>query len=281
MTNVLLCQGEYSKIPYYVKEDCRNIYCIEELCYYLYHNAYLLDDSFVSRELADWVEDSLKLKELAKDIDSICGRAYSLRKLMQLLNEHIGFYSEEEWNGLIEDISNNDSLSVYERRKKRADGFLQSGKYGPAMDEYELIIKETSVGEIKLRAGVFHNLGVCAAKLFMYDRAAAYFERAYDTYANTESYVAMLSAMKLYMSDNEYLSYLSSHKETYEDSLEVESRFKKLKVEWQDRPENLYIRELENKRDKGVDFYEEIDSLTEEVKNEYREQVFRGRTGGY
>lgn len=281
MSNVLLCRGAYSKTPYYLKDDCINIYCIEELCYYLYHNAYLLDDSFVTGDLADWITKDLELNELGREVSKLCSRYGALNRLIDLLKNEIGYYSDDEWQALIDNIGSNDGLSHAQRRKIRADGFLEAKRYGMAMDEYELILKETRVTEVKLRAGVFHNLGVCAAGLFMYERASEYFERAYDTYANTESYVSMLSAKKLYMPPGDYLSFLAAHKESYEDSLEVERRFEDMEEKWKRDPSSLFINELEEKKSRGNDFYSEMDALTEEVKTQYREQIFRGRTGGF
>ncbi len=281
MSNIILCQGEYAKTPYYLEDDCKNIYCIEELCYYLYHNAYLLGDDFVDYKLADWVSEQLALKDLGREINKICKKADALKKLVLLISKEIGFYSEKEWNKLIEDISENNDLSSEERRKIRADGFLKAGKLGPAMDEYEKIIRDTGAGDVRLRAKVFHNLGVCSARLFMYERAAGFFERAYETYANTESYISMLCAMKMYMPSSDYLSFLSSHKESYEDSLEVERKFESLKEGFGSGPVSRYLGELSDRKNQGNDFYEGIDALTEEVKNEYRSQVFRGRIGGF
>ena len=281
MTNVILCQGAYSKTPYYLKDDCRNVYCIEELCYYLYHNAYLLDDSFVCDELGEWVEKSLMLEKTGKEIKRLCGRYGALSKLIQLLKNDIGFYSDKEWDVLLGNINENIDMSIEQRRKIRADGFLATKKYGLAMDEYEHILQTANIKEVTLRAKVFHNMGVCAANLFMFEKAAGYFERAYDTYANTESYVSMLASMKMYMRSEDYLSYLSSHKESYEDSLEVERKFDRLSDNWQHDPTYLFIKEMEDKKNRGSEFYKEMDALTEEVKSEYRDQVFRGRTGGF
>lgn len=280
MSNLILCKGEYSKTPYLLKGDCKNVYCIEELCYYLYHNAYLLSDEFVEFALADWISDNLGLTDLGREINKICKKTNALAKLIELLSEHIGFYSDKEWKELLDCIVKNNDLSVNERRKIRADGFLSAGKYGLATDEYEIVISKAMAGEDRLRAKAYHNLGVCAAKLFMYEKAAQYFAKAYETFANTESYISMLSAMKLYMPSSEYLEYLSSHKESYEDSLEVERRFDSIKDGFDTQPIGRYLSELAGKKSTASDYYDGIESLTEEVKEEYRNQIYRGRTGG-
>lgn len=275
MSNVIMTLGAYSKIPYYVSDDCRNLYCIEELCYYLFHNAYLLDDRFVTKELAEWIDGELGLEDIARETIKLVGRPGALTKLVTLLAEKVGFYSEEEWRNLLSDIGVNNRLTVEERRKCRADGFLNAGRYMLACDEYNVVLREIEGDQIKLRAKVYHNLGVCYAKLFMFDKAADSFEKAYDAYANTESYVSMLAAKKLYMSSADYLTYLSEHKESYEDSLEVERKLEILKEKWETQPTKMFIDEISGLKQQGSSFYDGIDSMTDEVKEEYKECSFR------
>lgn len=277
MSNVLICQGAYAKIPYYIADDCCNVYCIEELCYYLYHNAYLLDDRFVTEELGKWIESELELAKLGKEVRHLVGKFDALSKLVKLIAEEIGYYEDEEWAALLNEIGKNNKLSVGERRKLRADSFLQAGKYALALDEYGIILKETRVDMVKLRAKVYHNMGVCMAKLFRFEEADFYFEKAFESQANVSSYVSMLCAKKLYLKPSEYLDYLSAHKESYEDSLEVERTCDHLKSEWEYQPAQKFFTELMDLKGQGSAFYDGINSMSDEVKEEYREAVFRNR----
>ena len=47
MNTVILCNGNYAKTPYYIEEEEVNLYSVEELCYYIYKNAFLLQDDFL------------------------------------------------------------------------------------------------------------------------------------------------------------------------------------------------------------------------------------------
>lgn len=277
MSNMILCQGAYAKKAYYASDDCRNLYSVEELCYYLYHNAYLLDDRFVSAELVDWIENELELPDLAKAVKRYAGRPDALTKLVCDLRDKIGYYDNDDWERLLGEIGRNNRLTVEERRKLRADAFLEEGKYALASDEYEVLLRETSLSQTKLRAKVYHNLGVCSAGLFMFRRAADYFGKAYETFPNTESYVSMLSAMKMYMSRKEYLDYLADHKESYEDSLEVERKMEVLKVDWPNQASKKFLDSLTSKREQGGAFYDGIESLSMNIKQQYKECVFRNR----
>ena len=61
MNYITLCTIHTEK-PYYIKEVNKNIYSIEELSYYLYNYLYLIDDTFFSDTLIDYIENELKQK---------------------------------------------------------------------------------------------------------------------------------------------------------------------------------------------------------------------------
>lgn len=273
MSNVMLCLGTYATTPYFVSESCIHLFSIEELCFYIYNNAFLLDDSFVNEKLADWIENELSLKTVADTVRSICDKNGALGNLVRVLNNEIGYYSEDEWTALLEDIANNSRMSLDNRKKIRADGLLSSGRYIKAMEEYEGILLGLTDNDEQLLAGVYHNLGVCAAKLFLFDKAAVFFQKAYESYANTESYQEMLWALKLSMSPTTYLDYLADHKESYEDSLEVERSLEILRMSWGEQPSHKYLKELGMLKSDGGPYYDGIERLTDEVKEQYRSSV--------
>jgi len=277
MSNVIVCQGTYAKTPYYIEDDCCYIYSVEELCYYLYHNAYLLDDSFVTKELGKWLETETGLPELGKAVGRLADKNDSLSKLVATLANEIGFYEEDEWRALLGEIGKSNRLTVEERRKVRADGFLNEGKYALAMDEYNVVIRESKVNQSKLRGMVYHNMGVCAARLFEFERAAGLFGKAYEVYPVSESYMCMLSAMKLYMTETEYITYLSEHKESYEDSLELERKCEFCKLDWSRQPVQKFFTELKDLKSRDTAYYDGITSMAEEIKEEYRDSMFRNR----
>lgn len=273
MSNVILCQGTYATTPYFITEACVHIYSIEELCFYIYNNAFLLDDTFVSEKLADWIEHELNLEKVATTIRTVIDKPRALENLARIMNNEIGYYSEDEWSTLIGDIANNSRVSLDARRKVRADGLLNSGRYVKAMEEYEGILCNITDNDERLVAGIYHNLGVCSAKLFLFDKAAVYFEKAYDSYANTESYQEMLWALKLSLQPSKYLDYLSEHKESYEDSLEVERKMEILRMTWGETPAHKYLKELNMLKSEGGSYYDGLESLTDEVKEQYRSSV--------
>ena len=65
MSGYILCQVKKAEKPFYIENISTNIYSIEELCYYLYNNLYLVDRSLISNKLCTWLDEELKLPKLA------------------------------------------------------------------------------------------------------------------------------------------------------------------------------------------------------------------------
>ena len=57
MSGYILCQTKKAQRPYFIENISMNIYSIEELCYYLYHNLYLADHTVFNEELCSWLRD--------------------------------------------------------------------------------------------------------------------------------------------------------------------------------------------------------------------------------
>ena len=65
MGRVILCIGNQAKIPYYFEKLGIQVWSVEELCYYLYKNLHLADDSLMNQGLCTWLGQELGMKELA------------------------------------------------------------------------------------------------------------------------------------------------------------------------------------------------------------------------
>lgn len=270
---VLLCSGRYAKNPYYGNVEGIMLYSVEELCYYIYHNAYLLDDSFFDENLFSFIEQELDLKELADVLRQVSGKENSFIECIEVLIRNTGYYEREELEELKQTLGENVNMSVLEKRKIRADLYLNKKKYAVAADEYEILLKDVDPADKRMRAKLYHNLGVCATGKFMFQKAADYFKCAYDTYANTESYVQYLTALKLGSTNTDYLNFLSEHPESYEDSLEVENRMKHANRKWQDDENHVMLNKMLQEDSKSEGYYEALEEFIESQKREYRDMV--------
>ena len=67
MNRPILCIGSYAENPYHIEKIGRNVYCIEELCYCIVKNAFLLDEESFGSSLFDWIEEECSLVKLSDD----------------------------------------------------------------------------------------------------------------------------------------------------------------------------------------------------------------------
>ncbi len=271
MENVILCNGKYAHTPYFLPEENIHIYSIEELCYFLYKNAFLIQEDFFSEALLEWISEELDLAEWAKQLKILKGKEEEILRSMEFLFQASGYYGEEEVNHIRRTLKDSNHLSVFERKKIRADAYYKRRRYLKAASEYEQLLKETTEDQVKFRAKLYHNLGVCAAGMFLYEKAADYFLQAFHTYPNTESYVQFLAALKFCSSQQEYLEYLSGHPESYEDSLEVERRLTNIDEQWEKTP---FHEVLQNRMDdQNMTYYDVMKDLLRQAKDDYSKMV--------
>jgi len=274
MSTVILCNGNYAKTPYsLIAEDIR-LFSVEEVCFYIYKNAFFLQEDFFCDSLIEWIKTELNLPVFANELVMLRAKEDALLKSVEYLFLATGYYGNEEFEKVKSVICEGSSLSVEERRKMRADVYCRKQKYKLALSEYEELLALVPDEDVKFTAKLHHNMGVCHAGLFMYDRAAKEFKKAFDTYPNTESYVQFLTALKLSSSQTEYLAYLADHPESYQDSLEVENRLESAKSLWNNAPREDRIARIT--QDENISSYEAVGQLLGQLKEEYMSMMNKG-----
>lgn len=274
MSSVILCSGNYAKTPYYIAENDLHVYSVEELCYYMYKNAFLLQEDFFSDGLLEWISAELDLPAWAEALQQFRGKEEALYHSIEYLFWATGYYDKESCEKVHRVLQDGSRLSVEERKKMRADAYCKRQKYALALSEYEELLISCKEDQVKLKAKLQHNMGVCLCGLFLYNQAADAFLDAFHTYPNAESYVQFLTALKLGSSQTEYLSYLSDHPESYEDSLEVETRLKKAEADW----ERVSVIDVVERTmdEEQISFYAAVNHLLKQAKEEYTNMVNKG-----
>ena len=73
MSGYILCQTKKAEIPYYIENISTNVYSLEELCYYFYHNLYLVDETILNERLCSMVSGRTGSSETGSEAsDSVC-----------------------------------------------------------------------------------------------------------------------------------------------------------------------------------------------------------------
>ena len=120
-------------------------------------------------------------------------------------------------------------------------------------------------------------MGTAYAGLFQFDMAAKYFKRAYDRSGKEQSGISYLMAKRLSLSENQYISFIAEHGEYHGLSMQVEKLLERAKGSFETTRENRMLSALEIYKDEGnvASYYDEIDKIISEKKDEYRELVAR------
>lgn len=145
-----------------------NIYSLEELCYYIYNNIYLIGTDLVDDGLISYIDNELEEPELAKQLQFLVSEEAGLSEIVMTILHYVDYYDNDEIEELKEIIDGLDKQNATERLKLRADNFLNSRRYDSAIRNYELIVygrKDESL-HVDFYGNVWHNMGIAYVRMF-------------------------------------------------------------------------------------------------------------------
>lgn len=280
---VSVCVGDYAKTPYCIPGLEMNVYCMEELCYCLKENAFLLDLSLMNDGLLHWIEQECRLKELARALHPLVHRQGSLSAFVVMILNYTGIYTQAEAAEVEQVLKQGAGLSRIEKRKSQVDYLVKKKKYLSAIREYdnltdkwrELEENGEPLPAVSCLSSILHNKGVALAGLMLYQRAAECFLAAYETDQDPDCYRDYLAAMRMLLSEEEYVSFAAEKSANYGHTLELEKELEQLLGEWEQQPEYLLLNNRRTRRS-GIDrqsYYAEGDRLIQTLKDSYRNSV--------
>ena len=275
MSKPILCIGSYAKTPYHIEKIGRNVYCIEELCYCIVKNAFLLDEESFGRDLFDWIARECSLERLADELRSMASKRCSMAAIAGTILDYVGYNTRREVDRTEEILRENAGMDIYKKKLARADFLMKNGRYCLAFREYEFLLSNTPSIDRQLRGRIEHNEGVMYARLFLFKKAADMFLKAYEDWGKRESYLQYLSAMRMDLSNKEYISFIADNDEAYEASMDIEKRMNEAEQLYAASEDNHVIGTLSVIKAEGNmhEYYERIGEMTENLKTEYRDLV--------
>jgi len=207
---LLLCNRPIAAMPYYIEALSLNIYSLEELCYVIEHHLFLLDETFFDAELIFWIEREVGEGALAESLRQSLKKEEGITRLVEQILNATGYLSYAQGMGVISQIREMQHKSVFERRKMRADRYVENKKYINALLEYRRILQmEDECKKNPVVCGnIWHNQGTVFARLFMFKEAKDCFEKAYQYHMNLESVYQAMAACR-YMGDEVELKNLA------------------------------------------------------------------------
>lgn len=223
MSGYILCQTKKAKTPYFIENISTNIYSLEELCYYLYHNLYLVDRSIINEGLCTWISEELELPRLAAKIRPHLGKFASTEDVLYPIFKEINYLSYEELKVLNGKLARLDVESPLLREKRKGDALVENGMYVNAIHVYQNLLKKEGLEAAKegLTEGIYHNLGCAYSYLFQMEKAVECFEKAYELGKTEEALKCFLLAYRSVKTPIEYESKLTELEVSEEQKEEI------------------------------------------------------------
>ena len=237
-----LCRAKAAKHPFYIERIDINIYTIEELCFYLWKNVSLLDESILNEKLCDWLEGELGMQRLAFHLREKLKDAESIAELVLPVFREVRYLNAAEMYAVKEQIGKLEVQTEDIRRKIRADLLVNYGMYSGAVSLYRQILQNRNQGKTGLQfyAGVLSNMAGAYGRMFLFREAADCLWQSYEMVRSNAVYRSYLAILPLYLSEEDYKKRLEELKVPKEqlDKIEEEKQEVLAKAEKMQKIEN-------------------------------------------
>jgi len=274
MGGLFLCHGKLAKIPFLVEGTHTNIYSLEELCYYIKHNIYLIDEEILSEELCDWIEEALDKGKLAAKIRDFIGKPDGLKKLLRAINQETGYYPVEEVQRLVDILVATEGQTKEARLKCKGDSYMANRQNKRAIQIYSEILRNAPVDwPREHQAAIWNNIGAAYAGLFLFPRAAEAFRKSYDLEPAEETCMNYLCAQRFTTPVDTYARVI----EDEDIDPQIVVRFEKLLAEINESEKESSMRkrisaaEKDRREGRITKSCREFDEIVNEWKKEYRD----------
>lgn len=273
MGSYILCQPRKTTQGYYLENISANIFSIEELCFFLYHNIYLLDDTIINEKLCQWIGKELGFKELGIKLFNQLREGIDIESFILPIFKEINYLSHEEYKNLGIKLEQLDEQPAIVKEKLKGDCLVRYGKYINGIKVYQDILQgvdETNLGG-QFNGAVYHNMGAAYARLFQMEEATQCLLKACEllhTKAAIKSYLGIIYITKSLDEFDQEAIRLGVDDNTKEEILN------ELKVSESDEMANQSYGEFQNAKaaksqGNSDKYYQTMDLLLEKMTKEY------------
>ena len=254
MSDYILCQVKKASLPFYVENISKNIYSIEELCYYIYKNIYLIDESIINERLCNWIKDELGLPRLYENLYRILEKEEGTSAFILAIFREIHYLSYDEFKRLNEELEILEKQLLAVRIKKKGDYLVSNRMYVNAIRMYEDALvaakREENLG-VQFEGEIYNNMGYAYLELFQMEEAAKYLKKAYEKLPTQQIRKQYFYTCRMFMDEG-------SWREECESMGADETERKAI------------VSEMNQIKPKQTDFCaEEIDDMLSDFKKEY------------
>lgn len=277
MGKLIQCSSPLALTPYHFRLTDTNVYSMEEVCCYIWHNIYMIQEEVFDREFVMWIEKELHMEETSHKLACLIQDHKNLKDIVVTICCSCDYYDEEEINALIRLMDEIEQMPAYARKKHKGDTYLACHSYEKALEEYEKVFESDEVlhAEKEAYGSIFHNMGVAYSNLAEFRKAAEYFLKAYEQNKKDASLSQGLFALRLSKDVEGYKKALVDFDVSPEKQLQWEKEYTQVISQSSQCREALKIEKLRNVMKSGnvAEYYDKVHKYVLDWKNEYRKQI--------
>lgn len=277
MGKLIQCSSPLALTPYHFRLTDTNVYSMEEVCYYIWHNIYMIQEEVFDREFVMWIEKELHMEETSHKLACLIQDHKNLKDIVVTICCSCDYYDEEEINALIRLMDEIEQMPAYARKKHKGDTYLACHSYEKALEEYEKVFESDEVlhAEKEAYGSIFHNMGVAYSNLAEFRKAAEYFLKAYEQNKKDASLSQGLFALRLSKDVEGYKKALVDFDVSPEKQLQWEKEYTQVISQSSQCREALKIEKLRNVMKSGnvAEYYDKVHKYVLDWKNVYRKQI--------
>lgn len=213
MGKLILCSGERTKKPYGFVSTGVRVYSMEELCFYLYHHVYLIEEEIYQDALIDWIGTELKLDDRAQKLKQLKKSGADAKSMVTVVLCSADYYTEAEIIGLLKSLDDIIGMPTIKRNCIKAAHCLEKKQYKEAVAEYERILynEETTELSVVEYGDILHNLAVAKVHTTGLEEAVELFEQAYVRNRKEDTLRQYLYALQLSGKEKLYQSKIEEY----------------------------------------------------------------------
>lgn len=277
MGKLIQCSGILAKNPYFFKNTKTGVYSIEEVCYYVKNNIYIMQEEVFDLDFAVWLREELGMEETAAKLENMRKDHNNLKDIVVTLCCSCDYYTEEEIDELITIMDETQDLPQWGRRKIKADNYLRCGSLERARGEYEGVLKCDDMLHASQEdyGTVYHSLGVVCANLGEFKQAASHFQKAYEQNRKIESLEAYLYSLRLGGLEEEYEKAVTELELSREQQVFLHAQYAEAVRQSREKRSYRQIGRIVGLKEGGKkeEFRDRVDEMIAQWKQEYRQEI--------
>lgn len=277
MGKLIQCSSRLAKRPYYFHLTDTRVYSIEEVCYYMNKNIYIMQGEVFDPGFVTWLREELGMEETAEKMENMLRKHADLKDIVVTLCCSCDYYDEAEINQMIRIMEETDHLLDRAKLKIQADNELQCEHFERAVEIYQAALRSDDM----LQAApaeygpIYHNIGVAFGRLGEYNKAAESFLHAYEKNQQEESLQSYLFALHLAGKDDAWKE-AAERLEVQDDQIvRLEAEYNEIRKRCSVSRKVRQVKRLRYLAGSGrlSEYYDKIKRNIKDWKEEYRKEI--------